>query len=150
MGSQPSDGGTNRLRRNLFLLVERFSPDETAVMVVMAVLVGLADLITGEARVKDCVELAESYKVQVLTPPANWVGRNLRDLDLRAGYNVSVLSIRRRNILGGVKDQLPDPDRKLTVRDRLVVVGEKGDLERLLAARNLRTFGLQVTRDEIS
>jgi len=99
------------------------------------------NLITGEARMHDCVELPESYMVQLFIPPASWVGRNLRDLELRSGYNISVLAIRRRNLLGGMDNELPDPDRKLTVRDRLIIVGEKGDLERLLIATNTRAFG---------
>jgi hypothetical protein len=49
--------------------------------------------------------------------------------------------IRRRNFLGTVINEMPDPDRKLTVRDRLIIVGEKGDLERLLIATNTRAFG---------
>jgi len=102
-------------------------------------------LITGEARMEDCVELPDTYQVQLFIPPASWMGLNLRDLDLRSGYNISVLAIRRRNYLGGVQDELPDPERRLTVRDRLVIVGEKGDLDRLLTASNRRAFGPPAT-----
>ena len=39
----PAPGqGYSRVRRTLFRLIERFSPDETAIMVVVAVFVGLA------------------------------------------------------------------------------------------------------------
>lgn len=106
------------------------------------------NLITGEARMQDCVELPDTYMVQLFIPPASWMGWNLRDLDLRSGYNISVLAIRRRNYLGGVQDELPDPDRRLTVRDRLVIVGEKGDLHRLLAASNRRAFGPSLSKTD--
>jgi len=49
-------------------------------------------LITGEARLHDCVELPEEYKVQLLTPPDAWYGRTLRDLELRPDYGISVLA----------------------------------------------------------
>ncbi|MEN8006830.1 MAG: chloride channel protein [Candidatus Krumholzibacteriota bacterium] len=99
------------------------------------------NLITGEARMHDCVELPESYKVQLFTPPESWVGRNLRDLGLRSGYNISVLAVKRRNALGGMRNEMPDPDRGLTETDRLIIVGETGDLERLLTETNTRAFG---------
>ena len=38
MDPTPSAAGVNRLRRILFKLVERFTPDETAIMVILAVL----------------------------------------------------------------------------------------------------------------
>jgi len=34
---------------------------------------------------------------------------------------------------------------KLTVRDRLIIVGKRGDLERLLTATNTRAFGVPGT-----
>jgi len=101
------------------------------------------NLVTGQARMHDCVELPESYKVQLFTPPDSWVGRNLRDLQLRAGYNVSVLAIKRRNFLGAMENVMPDPERELGETDRLIIVGETGDLERLLTDTNTRAFGLR-------
>jgi CIC family chloride channel protein len=99
------------------------------------------NLVTGEGRMHDCVELPETYKVQLFTPPESWVGRNLRDLGLRSGYNISVLAIKRRNVMGGIRNELPDPARELTVTDRLIIVGEARDLERLLIETNTRAFG---------
>jgi CIC family chloride channel protein len=99
------------------------------------------NLITGEARMHDCVELPETYKVQLFTPPESWTGRNLRDLGLRSGYNISVLAIKRRNAMGGLRNEMPDPERNLAESDRLIIVGEMADLERLLTDTNTRGFG---------
>ena len=41
------------------------------------------NLVTGEARMLDCVELPDEYKVQLFTPPGEWIGSNLQDLALR-------------------------------------------------------------------
>lgn len=98
------------------------------------------NLVTGEARMHDCVELPETYKVQLFTPPDTWVGRNLRDLGLRSGYNVSVLAIKRRNFLGAMDNVMPDPERELEETDRLIIVGETSSLERLLTETNTRAF----------
>jgi CIC family chloride channel protein len=97
-------------------------------------------LVTGEARLHDCVELPESYKVQLMTPPAIWAGRNLRELSLRERYHVSVLAVKKRQALGGGRNEMPDPDRPLAVSDRLIVVGQVKDLDRLLQETNPRAF----------
>jgi CIC family chloride channel protein len=97
-------------------------------------------LVTGEARLHDCVELPEDYKVQLFTPPASWLGLNLRELALREKYNISVLALKRRNAVGGMVNEMPDPDRPLGVTDRLIIVGEVKELERLLTDTNPRAF----------
>ena len=99
------------------------------------------NLVTGEARMHDCVELPETYKVQLFTPPEAWAGRNLRDLDLRKRYHVSVLAIKHRTPLGGWRNEMPEPEHALTGSERLIVVGRNQDLEKLLMATNTRAFG---------
>lgn len=97
-------------------------------------------LVTGEARMHDCVELPETYKVQLFTPPAGWLGLNLRELALREKFNVSVLAVKKRTALGGLVNEIPDPDQGLGPADRLIIVGESRDLERLLTDTNPRAF----------
>lgn len=91
-------------------------------------------LVTGEARMQDCVELPESYKVQLFVPPQNWVGQNLKDLALRPKFNIAVLAVQQRDLVGGWNNDMPDPDRPLTENDRLIIVGEISQLEALLEA----------------
>ena len=97
-------------------------------------------LVTGEARMHDCVELPEQYKVQLFVPPVEWEGRTLKDLGLRPRYGISVLAVKERNRLGGAVNTMPDPDRPLKAGDRLIIVGEVGALDRLLQDTNARTF----------
>ena len=98
------------------------------------------NLITGEARMHDCVELPETYKVQLFSPPDEWLGFSLSDLALRRRFNISVLAVKRRTALGGLVNEMPQPDRALTDQDRLIIVGEVKDLERLLQNVNPRAF----------
>ena len=97
-------------------------------------------LVTGEARMRDTVELPETYKVQVLTPPDSYYGQTLKELALRQRFGVSVLAVKRRGLLGSTRNELPDPDRPLVVGDRLIIVGHVADLGRLLAAVNPDAF----------
>ena len=51
-----------------------------------------------------------------------------------------MLAVKRRNAVGGLVNEMPQPDRALTDRDRLIVVGEVKDLEKLLREVNPRAF----------
>lgn len=98
-------------------------------------------LVHGEARLRDCVDLPEAYKVQVLIPPVSWLGRTLQDLQLRPRYRISVLAIKHRRLLGESFNELPDPGQPLQPGDRLIIVGRNDDLERLLEDARLADFG---------
>lgn len=89
-------------------------------------------IVHSEARMRDCVELPEAYKVQVFFPPASWLGLSLRDLALRHRYSISVLAVKHRQRMGGSRNELPDPDRALEPGDRLIIVGRGDDLDCLL------------------
>ena len=97
-------------------------------------------LVTGEARMRDCVELPEEYKVQLLTPPETWFGRSLRELELRQRYGISVLAVKTRTLLGGPANSMPDPERPLVRGDGLIIVGETRDLHRLMLDLNPGAF----------
>jgi hypothetical protein len=63
----------------------------------------------------------------VPTPP--WLrGRSLRDVNLRAAFDLTVVAIRHR---GEGEAQLPDPEAPLNATDVLVVVGKSADIDRL-------------------
>jgi len=90
-------------------------------------------LVHGESRLNDVVDLPETYRVQLLTPPSSYLGHSLKDLSLRQRFQVSVLAVKKRGWRGESKSELPDPDRPLQAHDRIIVVGHVDDLERLLA-----------------
>ena len=89
-------------------------------------------LVHSEARMRDCVDLPEAYKVQVMIPPISWIGSTLRDLELRPRYGISVLAVKHRRLLGGSENELPEPGRPLAASDRLIIVGRGDDLEKLV------------------
>jgi Trk K+ transport system NAD-binding subunit len=77
----------------------------------------------------DFVDLPEQYRVELVPVTDEMVGRNLRQLDLRGRFGVHVLAIKRpgRRVAG--TNELPDPERELTAKDRLIVVGRSEDLD---------------------
>ncbi len=80
----------------------------------------------------DSIELPELYRVQLFTPPVSFVGKSLRELELRQRWNMTVLATKRKGWSGASYNELPDPDRRISPVDRLLVVGHVDDFERML------------------
>ncbi len=80
--------GFNRVRRALFAIVERFSPDETTLMVIIAVFVFMVIPLTGIASVR---HPPGYYRVLYLNPPSlatgscGFIPRALQVLDAHEG-----------------------------------------------------------------
>ncbi|OCA91524.1 potassium uptake system protein [Bacillus sp. FJAT-27225] len=77
-------------------------------------------------NVLNFIELSNDYSVEEMKIPPSMTQRTLRDLDLRARYNLSVIAIKH-----GKKINIsPAPDETILEGDVLVVIGENRDLER--------------------
>lgn len=77
------------------------------------------------ANVLDFIELAEDYSVAEVVVSANMVGKNLRQLDVRAKYGVNVIAIKS----GDEFNIAPRPDDVIRASDVLVVIGNNKDLK---------------------
>ena len=85
-----------------------------------------------EEERKDFVEIAEDHSVTVIPVTEGMVGRSLRELDLRARYNINVVSIKGRRFEYRKPDSdVPAPDQRLRRNDSLVVVGPKDAIEQM-------------------
>ncbi len=81
-------------------------------------------------------EILPGYVVRRITVPAAWAGKTLRDLDLRARYDVNVIgSVELRGQRWQVIPNVPVL-RPLHMNDRLVVLGEASRVGALLADIN--------------
>lgn len=77
-------------------------------------------------NVLNFIELSKEYSVEEIMVPATMTNKTLRELDMRARYNLSVIAIRHgRNI-----NISPSPDEAIEEGDVLVVIGGNRDLER--------------------
>ena len=78
------------------------------------------------------VELGGGYVLQDLQPPARFVGRSIRELDIQATTGVHVVLIRTRgNESKGGAIRVPTPDDRIAEGDRLVVSGTRAAVEPL-------------------
>ncbi|MGE7766081.1 potassium channel family protein [Peribacillus sp. NPDC096540] len=70
------------------------------------------------------IELSKEYNIEEIIIPISMTGKSLRDLDLRAKYNISVIAI----VSNGEIIIAPSPDQNILEKDLLLVVGNKEDL----------------------
>lgn len=77
-------------------------------------------------NVLNFIEISKDYSVEEIKIPDRLAEKTLRDLDLRAKFNLSVIAIRH-------EDEImisPSPDKIIDEGDVLVVIGKNNDLER--------------------
>lgn len=77
-------------------------------------------------NVLDYIELAKDYSLKEVKVPPSMIEKNLRELNLRARFNITVIAI----ISDGKVSISPSPDRIIKEGDILVVIGENKDLDR--------------------
>ncbi|MFP3511555.1 TrkA family potassium uptake protein [Peribacillus sp. SIMBA_075] len=70
------------------------------------------------------IELSKEYNIEEIIVPMSMKGKSLRELDLRAKYNISVIAI----VSNGEIIIAPSPDQDIQEKDMLLVVGNKEDL----------------------
>lgn len=88
----------------------------------------LASRVTS-GRLLQYVELGPELSLQEMPVPTNWSGRSLRDLQLPQQYRVHIVAV--HDMLEDRMHPVPDPDRKLTQSDALIVAGHPDALEEL-------------------
>lgn len=72
-------------------------------------------------------DLGNNLAIVDLYPKPEWIGKNLRELNLRQKYNINVVAVKSDNEMSSHID----PDLPLAKESRLVVIGEKSDIEKL-------------------
>lgn len=86
-----------------------------------------ANILSG-SNVLDYLPLGEEYGIIELAPDSRFIGKSLRELDLRNQYHVEVIAVKQ--LLEG-KALVPHPDFVIRDSDLLVVVGRNDVIERL-------------------
>ncbi len=81
------------------------------------------------------VRFMQGYSIVEITPPRSFIGKSIRQLNIRAKYGVDVLTIKSKSERGGDVTPIPSPDYVITKQDTLVVAGEVKKISKL---RNMR------------
>ena len=81
------------------------------------------------------IELSDESSIAELIPPRDFIGRSLRELDIRAKYDVNVIAVRRKipSSSGGKEEDIlnvsPKAEDIITKGDILVVLGTNDAIE---------------------
>lgn len=75
------------------------------------------------------VRLGAGFGIQEMAVPEEWIGRSIRELDLRRRFGISVIAV--HDVLTDQMIPVPDPDAPLKDSDTLLVSGTEDDLARL-------------------
>lgn len=76
----------------------------------------------------DYIELTDEFSIYEIAPLPKWVGKTLRDLDLRNTYSISVLGTKQ----GEYMKLMPHADYIIDGRAHLMVIGRKKDIDRIV------------------
>lgn len=90
--------------------------------------------------VQDSLELSDKYSIIEAEVPQDYVGKTLKEADLRSNYNVNIVTIKRAEKKSGVFGEqkksnilgVTSPETELRKNDILVVFGTTRDIERFL------------------
>lgn len=75
----------------------------------------------------DAIELSQDMSMMELNVHTDWVGKSLKQLNMRAKYKINVIGIKREEGF----DVNPDADEPLHANDILVAIGRNDMLERV-------------------
>jgi CIC family chloride channel protein len=74
------------------------------------------------------VHFMEGYAIIEIAAPKNFVGKTIKELNIRAVYGVDVILIRTNTQQGSKIKAIPNPDYRFSYDDSLVIAGEIGKL----------------------
>lgn len=86
----------------------------------------LAKTLNSE-RFLDFIELSNEYGMVELSVPERWVGKSLKELNIRSKHSVNVIAVKRA---GAMTVSLP-ADFCFDAGDTLIVLGANGDLDKI-------------------
>lgn len=93
------------------------------------------------------IELSDEFGLVELIPPEEFVGRSLRQLDVRAKYGVNVIAVKKKKqaitpegdiIYQDKVDVAPHADDVIKESDLLIVIGSNDDIEKIRLASEKR------------
>ena len=75
------------------------------------------------------VDFIDDYMMAELPIPASFIGKSIKEIDIRAKYGVQILMIKKKTESGDYKQIVPSPGEKLVKEDFLVIMAKNKDIE---------------------
>ncbi|MGN1001223.1 MAG: potassium channel family protein [Oscillospiraceae bacterium] len=76
----------------------------------------------------DCIPLTEDYFIYEISPLQKWIGKSIREMDIRAAHKINILALKRGDHV------LPMPQADYVIRpdEHLLVMGHIDDISKLI------------------
>lgn len=81
----------------------------------------------GSSNMLDFIELSDDYNIVEITPPSEWYGKTLKQLDMRAGYGVNIIAIKK---VEGINVS-PTAEIVIEPKDIIIALGDNKSLSKL-------------------
>lgn len=81
----------------------------------------------ASSNVLDFIELSSDYGIAEVSAPGAWIGKSIRDLNVRAKYGVTILCLKQ----GEQMDILPSADDVIAPDTAVVVLGSNDQIARM-------------------
>lgn len=81
-------------------------------------------------HVFDYIELTPEFSIYEIPPLTEWIGKSIKQVDIRNRYHISVLGIKRE----GKAQLMPPADYLIKAQEHLMVIGKKTDIDNILKA----------------
>ncbi|MDC7126014.1 MAG: TrkA family potassium uptake protein [Spirochaetales bacterium] len=77
----------------------------------------------------DFIPISEDFEVLQLTPPDDFQGKTLRDLNLRSKYGIQVIAVKHGD--SGKNELIPEASYIVNSKDSLVILGENKNIKKI-------------------
>ena len=80
-------------------------------------------------NISDYIELQDDYSIYEINPLAEWVGKSLKESNIRAVYKIVIIGVINER---GKTNITPSPDYVIKETDHLMIIAHEDDMARVL------------------
>lgn len=74
----------------------------------------------------DYIELSDDYAIFEVSIPESWVGKSIKEIDIRKIHNINILAIKQN----GKMNMYITPDTRFTAEETILVLGQNKDIHK--------------------
>ena len=84
------------------------------------------------SNIIEYIQLSDKYSIIETKAPEKWVGKSLRELNVRVKYKINIVAIKNAD---GEINLSPNPDAPITVDSDLVIVGDSRNVSKVIDSK---------------